>query len=254
MKITDRRRIIMETLQDEGRADINALAEQLKVSSMTIRRDLKALAANGTVSITQGEAVLSEGALQEYNMLFKHQINLDEKKHIARRALDFVKEGESIFLDAGTTVKELAPLVSRVRNVNIMTNSLLVANSMSNLKEGTSLIMCPGTFREMSLAFLGPMTDDFIKSFKIDLLFLSVEGISLENGATTIDLLDGHTKRTLVQQAKRVICLADSSKFDSGFFYSIAPLADIDLFITDNNLSDGLYDEYIRAGCKIERV
>lgn len=254
MKILERRKVIVQTLQEHGEADINDLANRLDVSSMTVRRDLKALEQNGTVSISQGVVILNDGALQEYNMLFKRQINLSEKRRIAEKALEYVNEGESIFLDTGTTVKELASLINRFNSITVMTDSLLVANAVADARGSANLVMCPGTFREMSMAFLGPMTDDFVSNFKIDKFFLSVEGVSLSNGISVIDVLDGHTKRNLVERAGQVICLADSSKFEKSLFYSIAPIDSVDLFITDDGLCDELRESYLQVGAHIERV
>ena len=254
MKIVDRRQAIMRELREKGRADINQLAEELHVSSMTIRRDLKLLAENGTVSISQGEAVLSDGTLQEFNMEFKHKINYEEKRRIAERAADFLREGESVFLDTGTTVKELARYVSRAKNVNVVTDSLLAANAVTRLHESSRLIMCPGEFREMSMAFIGPLADEFVRNFRFDVLFMSVEGVSLDRGVSVVDVVDGHTKRILIDQSRKVVCLADSSKFETSFFYTVAPLADIDVLITDSRLDDRVFEEYLQAGINVIRV
>ena len=254
MKIVERKQVILNELREHGKADINQLAEDLDVSSMTIRRDLKKLVENGTVTISQGVAVLNDGTLQEYTMEFKHQTNLEEKRRIARKAFEFVSEGESVFLDAGTTVKELAQLMNRMKNVNIMTHSLLAANAVTHLNDNARLIMCPGEYREMSLAYMGPLTDDFVQRFQIDVLFLSTEGVSLSGGVTVIDVLDGHTKRTLINQAHKTICLVDSSKFEKSYFYRIAPLSSIDLIITDTGLNDELFEEYQQAGVNVIRV
>ena len=244
----------MGELKEKGKADIVKLAEELDVSSMTIRRDLKKLAENGTVTITQGVAVLNDGTLQEYTMEFKHRCNLEEKRRIARKALEFVNEGESVFLDAGTTVKELAHLMNRMKNINIMTHSLLAANAITRLNDNSRFIMCPGEYREMSQAFMGPLTDDFVQRFQIDLLFLSIEGISLDGGATVIDVLDGHTKRALINQARRTICMADSSKIEKSYFYRIAPIDHIDMTITDTGIDPEVLESYRQAGVDIIAV
>lgn len=254
MKIVERKQVILDELRGRGKADINKLAEDMGVSSMTIRRDLKKLVDNGTITVTQGVAVLNDGALQEYAMEYKHRCNYEEKRRIARKAFEFVSEGESVFLDSGTTVKELALMIGSKRNINVMTHSLLAANAISHLKENSRLIMCPGEYREMSQAYLGPLTDDFVQRFQIDLLFLSAEGVSLNGGLTVIDVLDGHTKRTLIQQARRTICMLDSTKFEKSYFYHIASLDRIDTIITDDGLSDDIFDEYHQAGINVIRV
>lgn len=253
MKIVQRRRYILETLQRQDSADISDLARALDVSTMTIRRDLKALESNGSVTITQGSAVLNDGALQEYNMLFKRDINVSEKRRIAHRCLDYISDGDVVFLDAGTTVKELALLLMRRKNINIMTHSFLAANVLTKQCE-SRLVMCPGEFREMSMAFMGPLTDDFVGQFQIDILFLSVEGVSRTSGVSVVDIADGHSKKVLIERARRVVLMADSSKFDKSLFYAIAPLSQIDVIVTDEGLSDELFDEYCQEGCCIERV
>ncbi len=244
---------MLEVLQEEESVEINELAQRLGVSSMTVRRDLKELTENGSVSISQGVVMLNDGALREYDMLLKHDINVEQKRAIALRCLDYISEGDSVFLDAGTTVKELAQLLGRKRNINVLTHSLLVANAVANIR-GVRTIMCPGEYRDMSMAFMGPLTDDFVKRFQIDILFLSVEGVSLEHGVSVIDVLDGHSKRTLIEQAKQVILMADSSKFGSSYFYKIASLPEINRIVTDAYLDDATMSEYVQSGIAIERV
>lgn len=119
----------------------------------------------------------------------------------------------------------------------MLTHSLLVANTAATMRN-IKLIMCPGEFRENSMGFLGPLTDDFIQCFQIDTLFLSLEGIDLNDGISVVDVQDGHTKKVLVEKAKRVICMADHTKFNKSFFYKIAPITDVDLVVTDTGLDE----------------
>ena len=249
MKIIERRRFILEALQKKGSADIVELARQLDVSSMTIRRDLKELAGSGSITIVQGTAVLNGGALLEYNMLVKHDIAVEEKRSIALRCLEYVSDGSSVFLDAGTTTKELAALIAQSgKSINVMTHSLLAANELTGAKN-SSMIMCPGEYRDLSMAFMGPLTDVFVRKFKIDVLFLSTEGLDSNGGVSVVDVADGHTKRVLIEQAKRIVLMADSSKFGISFFYQVAPIEKIDLIVTDDKLDDVAFEEY-RAVCK----
>lgn len=249
MKMLERRHAILDILQKEGSADINELAERLGVSSMTIRRDLKELAGGGSISILQGVAMLNDGVLCEYNMLVKHDIAVEEKRSIARRCLGFIQDGDSIFLDAGTTAKEFATLVRRSnKSITVLTHSLLAANELTGSRHA-SMIMCPGEYRDMSIAFMGPLADDFIRKFQIDTLFLTTEGVDLEGGVSVVDIADGHTKRVLMEQAKRVILMADSLKFGKSFFYKVAPIDEIDVIVTDANLNEDLYHAF-QSVCK----
>ena len=230
MNAIERKRYILNELQRNGSVVITDLAERIQVSSMTIRRDLNAM-----VTLEHGGAVLNNGSLFECNMSFKSEINATEKQRIAAKCMEYINEGDSIFLDAGTTPNEVAVLLRGKRNISVLTHSLMVANTTANMRN-IKLIMCPGEFRENSMAFLGPLTDDFIQHFQIDTLFLSLEGIDLNDGLSVVDVQDGHTKKVLVEKAKRVICIADHSKFNKSFFYKIAPVADVDLVVTDTGL------------------
>ena len=223
MNAIERKRYILNELQRNGSVVITDLAERIQVSSMTIRRDLNAMAEDGMVTLEHGGAVLNNGSLFECNMSFKSE------------CMEYINEGDSIFLDAGTTPNEVAVLLRGKRNISVLTHSLMVANTTANMRN-IKLIMCPGEFRENSMAFLGPLTDDFIQHFQIDTLFLSLEGIDLNDGLSVVDVQDGHTKKVLVEKAKRVICIADHSKFNKSFFYKIAPVADVDLVVTDTGL------------------
>ena len=234
MNAIERKRYILNELQRNGSVVITDLAERIQVSSMTIRRDLNAMAEDGMVTLEHGGAVLNNGSLFECNMSFKSEINATEKQRIAAKCMEYINEGDSIFLDAGTTPNEVAVLLRGKRNISVLTHSLMVANTTANMRN-IKLIMCPGEFRENSMAFLGPLTDDFIQHFQIDTLFLSLEGIDLNDGLSVVDVQDGHTK-VLVEKAKRVICIADHSKFNKSFFYKIAPVADVDLVVTDTGL------------------
>lgn len=237
MKNISRKQFILNKLQEQGSVTITELAEELQVSSMTIRRDLAALSSNGLVTLEHGGAMLNSGSIFEYTIALKNEYMSQEKKKIAQKCLEYITEGDSVFLDAGTTAACVAELLRSKKNLIVMTHSLLAANALANAKK-IKHIMCPGEFREQSMAYMGPLTDEFIENFQIDTLFLCVEGIDVEQGVSVVDILDGNTKKVLVKKARKVICIADHSKFNKSFFYKIAPLTDIDLIITDDGLDD----------------
>ena len=226
---------IVQLVYERESITVAELKEILHSSESTIRRDLNAMAEDGMVTLEHGGAVLNSGSLFECSISFKNEINVSEKQRIAAKCMEYINEGDSVFLDAGTTPNELAALLRGKRNISVLTHSLLVANTTATMRN-IKLIMCPGEFRENSMAFLGPLTDDFIQHFQIDTLFLALEGIDLTDGLSVVDVQDGHTKKVLVEKAKRVICMADHSKFNKSFFYKIAPITDVDLVITDDGL------------------
>lgn len=157
MNAIERKRYILDELQRNGSVVITDLAERIQVSSMTIRRDLNAMAEDGMVTLEHGGAVLNNGSLFECSISFKSEINAAEKKRIAAKCMEYINEGDSIFLDTGTTPNELAMLLRGKRNISVLTHSLLVANTAATMRN-IKLIMCPGEFRENSMGFLGPLT------------------------------------------------------------------------------------------------
>lgn len=253
MNTIERKRAVMQCLEQNGSANIIELAKDLHVSSMTIRRDLARFAKEGLVRMEYGGAVLNKGSLFEYNMSMKKEQNLHAKRAIAKEALKYVKDGDSIFLDAGTSIAELAKLLINRTNLNILTDSLLSANVLSG-SEKLRLVMCPGVYRERSMAFMGQLTDSFVDHFTIDVLFLAVEGIDTENGLTVQDITDGETKHHLVSKAKKTICLADSSKFNKKYFYEICGINDVDILITDDALDDRITEQLGQQSITVVRV
>lgn len=251
MRGIERKLSIIKDIQEQGQADINELAAKYEVSTMTIRRDLSKLSEEGLVTLEYGGAVLNNGALVEYNMHMKEAKFLEEKQQIAKECASYIKEGDSIFLDAGTTVCEIAKCIAHRKNITVMTHSLLVANILSG--SDLNLIMCPGQFRKKSMAYLGQFTDDFIDMFQIDKLFLGVEGVDLEQGLSVPNVEDGITKRHMIKHAKWTVCLADHSKFDQVCYHKICNLNEINLLVTDQGLDDDIRIKYQDQGELIVR-
>lgn len=248
----DRKQKILDELAAKGSVNIPELSQRLEVSDMTIRRDLMKLAQQGVVTLERGGAVLNGGSLLEYTVPVKQGVRTNDKKRIAQRCAEMAREGDSVFLDAGTTVAEIARRLAHRSNITILTNSLLAANFLS--ASPNKVIMCPGEFRQTSMAFMGPMTDEFIRQFKIDLLFLGVEGVDIKNGLTVPNTTDGMTKRALVQSAIKTVCAADSGKVGLTFLYQLCPVSAIDMLVTDMSLSESCAEQFAECDVDICRV
>lgn len=233
MGMIDRKLEIVQKVKQQGKVTISDLASEYGVSTMTIRRDLARLEQEGLVTVEYGGAILKNTSLLEFDMTHKKAQFPEEKKRIAQAALDLIHDGDSIFVDAGTTTCEAARLLGQRNHLKVMTNSLTAANILSS-NAAIDLTLCPGKYRAMSMAFIGPLTEEFLSSFHFDILLLGVEGIS--DGIFVPDETDGMTKKKLIQQSKNVICLADHSKFGQTFYYKIAGLDAIDHIITDHGL------------------
>ena len=243
MDTAARKKAILDLLYKSGSVNVMNLSEKFNVSSMTIRRDLAQFAKEGIVTLEHGGAILVAGSLFEYSMMEKEKVYLDEKRRIASACLNYINDGDSVFLDAGTTTAEIAKLlVNSEKKISILSHSLIIANIFAQ-SDTSNYIMCPGIFRQKSMAFLGQMTDEFVSQFKIDKLFLGVEGVNVEGYVSVPDVTDGATKKQLINCSNKVYCVADSSKFKNDYMYKIAKANQIDLYITDTGLDSKIKEK-----------
>lgn len=248
-----RKQAVLKELQETGSANIIELAEKLNVSTMTIRRDLAKFAEEGIVTLEHGGAILNGGSLFEYGMSVKQSEYVEEKQRIAKQCLTYIKDGQSVYLDSGTTPEEIAKLLVNRRHITVMTHSLLAANALAASNQ-VNLIMCPGVYRERSMAFMGQMTDDFIARFHIDILFLSVEGVDSEYGVSVQNTVDGYTKKMLIEHSEQIICAADSSKFEKRLFCRIAEPGRIDRYVTDSGIDETIRDQFREKELDLEII
>ncbi len=253
MNTLERRKFILDKIKDTESVNTVDLSKELNVSTMTIRRDLKYFADQGVVTLTHGGAILNLGTLFENTVMIKQQESVLEKRTIAQYAASLIQDGDSILIDSGTTAREVSDFITTKKNLVILTHSLLVANSLAQ-SDPARLIMIPGVFREMSMAFLGDLACEFISNFKIDILFLGAEGLNATHGATVPNIEDAQTKRAFVRQAKKVVLLVDHTKIGKSFFMNIAHIKDIDLVITNKQANPKFINELMSLGLSFALV
>jgi DeoR/GlpR family transcriptional regulator of sugar metabolism len=207
---------------------------------MTIRRDLEVLARDGLVEKVHGGAVLP-GTPASHEPGFEAKLLLErpEKTAIARAAADLVRPGTAIALAAGTTTFALAQCLLDVPGLTIVTNSLRVTNVFSGTRglDGTAdPVVLTGGVRTASDALVGPVADLTIRSLHFDLLFLGCYGLDAQAGLTTPNLAEAETNRTFIRVARRVVVLADHTKWGLVSLSSFADLTEVDVLITDDML------------------
>lgn len=147
MKPRQRQAAILEYLQKQGKCSVEELAQYFDTTGTTIRKDLVILEHAGTVIRTYGGVVLNK---EESDPPIDHKtlINTHKKELIAEAAVGFIHDGDSIILDAGSTVLQMVPLLSRFNNITVMTNSLHIVNALSELDNEQTILMPGGTFRK----------------------------------------------------------------------------------------------------------
>lgn len=245
-----RRALILDEVRRRGGVRVNELTRKLNVSDMTVRRDLDALARQGVVEKVHGGAVpVVEASSHEPGFEAKSSLELGAKEAIARAAAQLVTPGSAIALSGGTTTYALAHRLLDVPDLTVVTNSVRVADVFHaasrrpGSREGAATVVLTGGVRTPSDSLVGPVADRAIDSLHFDLLFLGVHGISVEAGLSTPNLAEAETNRQFVRSARRVIVIADHTKWGTVGLSSFASLEDVDTLVTDAGIPEVLREE-----------
>lgn len=241
-----RRALILDEVRRRGGVRVNELTRKLGVSDMTVRRDLDALARQGAVEKVHGGAVpVTEASTHEPGFEAKSGLELTAKEDIARAAAELVAPGTAIALSGGTTTYALAHRLLDVPDLTVVTNSVRVADVFhasqrsSEQRQGAATVVLTGGVRTPSDSLVGPVTDRAIGALHFDMLFLGVHGISVEAGLSTPNLAEAETNRRLVQSARRVVVVADHTKWGTVGLSSFGSLEQVDTLVTDAGLPAG---------------
>jgi DeoR/GlpR family transcriptional regulator of sugar metabolism len=228
---------------------VEELTEQLGVSSATIRRDLGELEKLGELRRVYGGAVSTGGRLDEPLFDDKTSVAAAEKRRIAEAAAQYVKPNDTIYLDGGSTVLELARLLKDRSNITIVTNSLRAAVELAG--RGPRLILVGGELRRLAQTTVGPLTRFMIQELHVDKAFMGTIGLSLDEGLTTTDPIEAYTKELVMEHAREVILLADSSKAHKVSFTRAGRLEKVRVLITDNLFDRKFAKELRKRGMEI---
>jgi len=237
-------------IRDHGIIRVEDLCRQVRASPATVRRDLDQLERNGSIRRVHGGAVSVEGRLDEPLFANKTSLAAREKRRIAEAALRFVEPGDTIYLDGGSTVLELARLLRQRTNLTVATNSLQAASELAG--SGPRLIMIGGELRRLSQTLVGPLTRLMLNDLHLDKAFMGTIGFALKEGLTTTDPSEAFTKQLVTRQARQVILLADSSKAGKVSFASAGGWDGVQVLITDKPVAFG--KELSARGIKIVKA
>ena len=242
-----RRALILDEVRRRGGVRVNELTRKLSVSDMTVRRDLDALARQGVIEKVHGGAVpVVEASTHEPGFEVKSTLELTAKEDIARVAATMAVPGSAIALSGGTTTYALAQHLLDVPELTVVTNSVRVADvfhtaqrsaATGGPRAGAATVVLTGGVRTPSDSLVGPVADQAIGSLHFDVLFLGVHGISVEAGLSTPNLAEAETNRRFVHSARRVVVVADHTKWGTVGLSSFATLEQVDTLVTDSGLS-----------------
>ena len=232
-----RREKILENLQEEGHVKVSDPGRIFRVSEVTIRQDLERLDKDGFIVREHGGAYLKSISSQVRSFTLQHRENMEQKILIGKKAAEFIQDGDTIILDSGTTITELAKNLINRKELTVITNALNIAMMLGG-ESSLNVIMTGGEFKAPTLSLTGEKAAAFFSNLHVDKLFLATAGIFLKAGLTYPSISDLVVKKAMIDAADTFYLLADSSKIDKSSLASLGALSLVDYLITDRGLQD----------------
>lgn len=245
-----RRQKIFELIREDGNAKVLNLSRIFKVTEVTIRQDLEKLEEEGLIVREHGGAHLKDIGMSVRNIELLSKEHMSEKEAIARKAVALINDGDTIILDSGSTVTEIAKQISGFKNLTVITNALNIALILGADPE-INLILTGGEFKAPTLSLTGQKAADSLEGLHVDKLFLATAGIALKSGLTYPSISDIVVKRAMIESADVVYLAADSSKIGKSSFASLGALSLIDFLITDSNIEADFKELFQRHDIKL---
>jgi DeoR family transcriptional regulator of aga operon len=233
MRKFERFSAILDQLAGNGSASVEELSDRLGVSGATVRRDLTQLADQRLLTRTHGGAVV-QAVSYELPVRYRTERHSEQKQKIARAAADMVPDGGVAGITGGTTTTEAARMLAARQGLTVVTNALNIAAELA-IRPNLSLIVTGGMARSASFELVGPVAEQTLAGYHLDVALLGVDGIEAAAGCTTHDDIEARTNAALLRQSKRVVVLADSTKLGRVAFATICKLDAIHTLITDQD-------------------
>jgi len=253
MNLTERHQLIINKLKKEGSVKVVDLCNELNVSSVTIRKDLKLLEDKSLIFRTHGGGTITNPYTTDRPVIEKAKIRSGEKSGIGEAAALLIEPNDCILIASGTTVQSFARSIEPKGHLTVITAALNVALELVN-HPGIEVIQLPGIIRKTSSSVTGTYAEKMLDDFSVSKLFLGVDGIDVEFGLTTTNMMEAQLNKKMIAASQKTIVLADSSKFGKRGFGRICGLEDIEQVITDSNISEHAVDMLKSMGIEVTVV
>ncbi len=244
----ERRSRLLDLIRIRGFAALDELVRELGVSESTVRRDLDALEEQGSAKRTHGGVLYAGGMPRLAEFDERQPANWAAKRAIAVKAAEVIGDGETVLLDGGTTTYEVARLLVG-RSLQVVTNSLPVANLFAS-EARTDLVLLGGYVSPRTGVCLGPYANELLGRLHVTTTVLSAAGIA-DEGLFNAHLLLAETEQAMLKAAGRVIVVADSSKFGQKSLTLVSALDMINVFVSDDGLSEAWRQRIAKAGARL---
>jgi len=237
MNINERHQHILEKLKKDSKVNILDLIEEMGVSGVTIRKDLKLLEDKHLMYRVRGGGSINNPYAGDRPIYEKELINAEEKKRIARAAIDLIADTDSIMIGSGTTVFEVARALYPPKHLTVITPALRVGLELSN-RTNVEVLQLGGLIRPNSSSVMGDYAMSMLENISCGIFFLGVDGIDPSFGMSISNLTEAALNQKMIETAQTIVVLADSTKFDRRGLGRICGLEQVHYIITDRNVSN----------------
>jgi len=249
MFAAERRQAILDLVHSRRVVSLHDLAVAVKSSEVTVRRDIQALESDGLVDRRRGGAALPGGLSHEQSYRQKSQVAAAEKADIADAAATLVEEGDAIVIGAGTTTEEFARRLVRMKDLTVVTNSLLVAQVLA--RTAAEVVMTGGSLRGSTYALVGGAAEHSFAQLRVRRAFLSGNGLTVERGLSTPNMHVAGVDQAIAAAAQQVVVLADHTKLGVDTMFQTVPTSRIAHLVTDGGGEPALLAAIGAAGVQV---
>ena len=248
----ERRQLIVELIEQQGRATVEELAERFEISPVTIRTDLEVLARNAVIVRAHGGALSAPVHALDTPLSIKETRRHAQKRHIGLAAAKLVEDGETIILDSGSTTMEIARALRQRRwtELTVITNGLHIALELSTIS-AIRVVMLGGMLRPNSRSLVGPGAEQMLAQLSADRLFLGVDGIDPKVGMTTPDPQEAALNALMIHISREVVGVFGSNKFGLRSLSVIAPLSALNIAITERTMDVEHVQAMLNCGVRV---
>ena len=240
--LSERHKAILDILQLQGSVSVADLSERLSVSEVTIRKDLSVLEKQNKLYRTHGRAIPISPYIGDRHINEKEKQMVLEKRAIGKMAARLVNEHDSILMASGTTILYTAKELIDKKDITVISASVKASTMLSQNKD-IDVVQLGGMVRESSVSVVGSFAEDMLKYFNCSLLFMGADGVDLEFGITTTNMMEANLNRMMMNTSQQTVLRAYSSMFGKKGFSKICDLGEIDRIITD----DGIPQMYLES-------
>ena len=252
MTLLERHSIILELLREFGKVDVADLSSKLKVSAVTIRKDLDLLEEKKLLYRTHGGAILADPYIATRKVSEKEKLRPEVKRRIGLKAVELLSPQDALISASGTTVQAFARCIENMK-LTVITSAMNVAMELLD-KPDIEIIQLGGIIRHSSASAVSEYAIRMLDNFSCSKLFLGVDGIDPEYGLSTTHIQEACLNQAMIAAATKTIVLADSSKFGRRGFSKICNMSDIDWVITDSGISPKMLEAIEEQGVKVTIV